>query len=202
MNIIKLDDLELKQVGTEIQLVGALYADQSILYIVPLPDEDVAGMLVKTCNCVETGTSLLSMNEKDWEKFLRQSDLQEVETNQDGRKAIIRKSQRVISQFVSWNVFRRDGYCCRYCGRDNVPLTVDHVDLWEDGGASVEENLVTACKRCNKARGRTPYAEWIESESYGRLRCELPHAADRLNCALVDKLSYLKSLRVSKQRSR
>ena len=58
-------------------------------------------------------------------------------------KAVIRKCQRNIEQGVSWNVFRRDGYACRYCGNKEVPLTVDHLVLWEESGPSTEANLVS-----------------------------------------------------------
>ena len=59
---------------------------------------------------------------EDWKKVLRQTDLLETEVlalSEDGKltKAILRKSQRQIEARISWNVFRRDGYRCRYCGR-------------------------------------------------------------------------------------
>lgn len=54
-------------------------------------------------------------------------------------------------------VFERDQYLCRYCGRDDYPrdwLVLEHVD---PDGPTTEENLVTACRSCNKLKGpRTP----------------------------------------------
>jgi 5-methylcytosine-specific restriction endonuclease McrA len=48
------------------------------------------------------------------------------------------------------NLFKRDGYCCVYCGDDNRKhLTLDHVIPQSKGGKDTWENLVTACKRCN-----------------------------------------------------
>jgi 5-methylcytosine-specific restriction endonuclease McrA len=56
-------------------------------------------------------------------------------------------------------VFERDNFTCRYCGSDDYPrgwLVVDHVIPAPDG-PTVEENLVTACRPCNKRKGdRTP----------------------------------------------
>jgi 5-methylcytosine-specific restriction endonuclease McrA len=55
------------------------------------------------------------------------------------------------------NVVRRDGNMCQYCGKSNVPLTVDHILPKARGGSDTWENLVTACVRCNNKKGdRTP----------------------------------------------
>jgi 5-methylcytosine-specific restriction endonuclease McrA len=55
------------------------------------------------------------------------------------------------------NVLRRDGHRCQYCGRNDVPLTVDHVQPKAHGGDESWENLVAACVRCNNRKGdRTP----------------------------------------------
>jgi len=55
------------------------------------------------------------------------------------------------------NILRRDGHRCMYCGRGDVPLTVDHVLPISRGGDESWENLVTACVSCNNRKGdRTP----------------------------------------------
>jgi 5-methylcytosine-specific restriction endonuclease McrA len=54
-------------------------------------------------------------------------------------------------------VFRRDGYCCQYCGRPSAHLTLDHVLPKKYGGQYEWENLVSACPQCNRRKGsRTP----------------------------------------------
>lgn len=54
------------------------------------------------------------------------------------------------------NVFKRDRFCCQYCGTPR-DLTLDHVVPRSKGGRSTWTNLVTACKRCNAIKGdRTP----------------------------------------------
>ncbi len=55
------------------------------------------------------------------------------------------------------NILRRDGHRCLYCGRGDVPLTVDHVLPLSRGGEETWENLVSACVKCNNKKGdRTP----------------------------------------------
>jgi 5-methylcytosine-specific restriction endonuclease McrA len=55
------------------------------------------------------------------------------------------------------NILRRDGYKCTYCGRSDIPLTVDHVVPKARGGDDSWENLITACTICNNKKGdRTP----------------------------------------------
>lgn len=55
------------------------------------------------------------------------------------------------------NILRRDGHKCQYCGRSDLPLTVDHVIPKSKGGKDTWENLVTACIKCNNKKGdRTP----------------------------------------------
>ena len=87
----------------------------------------------------------------------------------NSQKIVLRKSQRVIDQNVSWNVFRRDGYKCVYCGKDYVPLTVDHLVLWQDMGNTTENNLVSSCKKCNTTRGTKSIPDFLESSYYKAL---------------------------------
>jgi len=51
------------------------------------------------------------------------------------------------------NILRRDGHRCMYCGRSDVPLTVDHVIPKARKGEDTWENLVTACVYCNNKKG-------------------------------------------------
>jgi 5-methylcytosine-specific restriction endonuclease McrA len=52
----------------------------------------------------------------------------------------------------------RDGARCTYCrrppgtGEPFSGLTLDHVLPWAHGGTDALENLVLACKACNKAK--------------------------------------------------
>ncbi|MFH1197668.1 MAG: HNH endonuclease [bacterium] len=55
------------------------------------------------------------------------------------------------------NILKRDGHKCAYCGRGDLPLTIDHVIPRARGGEDSWENLVAACLKCNnKKSDRTP----------------------------------------------
>jgi len=54
-------------------------------------------------------------------------------------------------------VFIRDHFTCQYCGRETRELTLDHVVPRSQGGRHTWENVVSACKLCNRKKGgRTP----------------------------------------------
>ena len=57
------------------------------------------------------------------------------------------------------NVFKRDKYCCQYCGIDlcDKTATIDHIIPRSKGGGSTWTNMIAACKSCNLFKGnRTP----------------------------------------------
>lgn len=103
---------------------------------------------------------------EEWGELLNQLDTCNVVVNTGDNKLpkiIVRKTERIIDQHVMWNVFRRDGYRCQYCNANHVPLTIDHVICWEDLGATTENNLITACRKCNKTRGNTEFIKWLST---------------------------------------
>ena len=59
-----------------------------------------------------------------------------------------------LSKRTRFEVFKRDGFACRYCGRSPsaAPLHVDHVIPVAAGGTNKSENLVTACEDCNQGK--------------------------------------------------
>lgn len=60
-----------------------------------------------------------------------------------------------IGRRLRFEILRRDGYTCRYCGAQapDVPLDVDHVIPVALGGPDDPSNLVTSCKPCNAGKG-------------------------------------------------
>jgi hypothetical protein len=188
---IGLCDLNIYDVGNGIQLYGAIYAGKGQVFLLPLPDENPDDLSTEA-------VKILVLTAEEMERFFHQTDV--LDTQGPG-KVILRKSQRQIDQNIAWQVFRRDGYGCRYCGRVDVPLTVDHVIVWEDGGASVAQNLVSACRRCNKLRGNTDYATWLRSGAYQKVSRDLPERGRVLNADLLSQLEYLKQIE-TKPRSR
>lgn len=186
-DIFNLDEMIL-EFGTKLTLSGALFTDIDRAIILMLPDNKVSD---------NTNVEIPHLTLDDWNRILKQLDILEVEVlKNDGhglKKAILRKSARQIEGRVSWKVFKRDGYKCRYCGNDDVPLTVDHLVLWEDGGPSIEENLITACSKCNKARGNRQYKEWLESDYYKEKSKKLDLSTIQKNSYVADTLSKISS---------
>jgi len=181
-------DINIFDVGNIIHQAGALYSDGRKFYLVPFPEVDIENI---------DDQVLLDMNTEQWDKFLRQTDYLEVRIAFPGaEKAIFRKSQRQIKTQVSWNVFKRDHYECRYCGRDDVPLTCDHVILWENGGPDIEDNLISSCKRCNKLRGNMEYQEWMNSDEYKAVSKNLSLINSKTNLDVAFTLGDLSKLTV------
>lgn len=211
-----LTDIDMKELGLSIQMVGAVYGDKDTLYVVTIPGalEPNHRRVLDALPAQDYGTGVqldeiraVHLTHEEWQAFLRQTDLVEVEalvkdpeTKQVG-KAIIRKSERQISQNVSWAVYRRDGFRCRYCGVEDQPLTVDHLITWESGGPSTPENLVASCRKCNGARGETPYAEWLDSPYYRRVSAGLDYQTRFANQALIPTLARIPvSVRTGKRK--
>lgn len=59
-----------------------------------------------------------------------------------------------LSKRLRYEILRRDGNACRYCGAcaPEVTLTVDHVIPTALGGSDQPENLVAACRDCNAGK--------------------------------------------------
>ena len=62
---------------------------------------------------------------------------------------------RSISKALRFEIFKRDGFTCRYCGKQppSVKLVIDHVDPVSKGGTSMPSNLITSCETCNQGKG-------------------------------------------------
>jgi len=187
MTIVNKDYFNLDEMlldfGNGINLAGAVFSDDDRTIILMFPDNEVDYITIPDVSL------------EDWKRILRQTDILETEVLAEDRhglkKAILRKSGRQIDGRISWNVFRRDGYKCRYCGRDDVPLTVDHIVLWEEGGPSIEENLVSACKKCNKKRGNVQYPDWLASQYYLSVSSHIDPATIMENSNLLSTLDSI-----------
>lgn len=66
-----------------------------------------------------------------------------------------KQHRKPISKKVRFEVFKRDGFCCLYCGRTppEVLLELDHVTPVSGGGNNDQDNLVTSCRDCNRGKG-------------------------------------------------
>jgi hypothetical protein len=179
---MKFKELDVYAIGDTIQIAGAIYQGEGKTFLCFFPKEKD-----------DLPLEALEMDIDEWKKFLFQTDVLEVailEKASDGTlaKAIVRKSQRQIDNHMQWAVWRRDQYTCRYCWRNDVPLTVDHLVLWEEGGPTVPENLVSACKKCNKIRGNMQYGDWLKHPYYLRVSKDLSLREKNNNIALLETL--------------
>lgn len=73
--------------------------------------------------------------------------------------------RKPIPKRVRFEVFKRDGFRCTYCGQrpPEVVLVVDHVVPVADGGGDEAENLTTACFTCNSGKGAIPLGRVMPS---------------------------------------
>ncbi len=60
-----------------------------------------------------------------------------------------------ISKRLRFEVFKRDGYTCQYCGASapETVIQVDHIVPVSLGGRDEPANLLTACVACNSGKG-------------------------------------------------
>lgn len=63
--------------------------------------------------------------------------------------------RKAISKKTRFDVFKRDGFACQYCGAHppQSVLQVDHIIPVAEGGQNDPDNLVTACDHCNQGKG-------------------------------------------------
>lgn len=67
-----------------------------------------------------------------------------------------RADRQAIPKRLRFEVFKRDAFRCVYCGAtpsDTVLLECDHVEPVAEGGPTEMDNLVTACRNCNRGKG-------------------------------------------------
>lgn len=66
--------------------------------------------------------------------------------------------RKSLSKRIRFDVFKRDGFECQYCGNHPpaVILHVDHLIAVANGGGNEMENLITSCEPCNQGKGARP----------------------------------------------
>lgn len=67
-------------------------------------------------------------------------------------------ARKTIGKKTRFEVLKRDGFRCVYCGRSapDVRLEIDHIVPVVEGGGNEPSNLVTACEDCNSGKGARP----------------------------------------------
>lgn len=66
----------------------------------------------------------------------------------------------MISKKKRFDIFKRDGFKCQYCGRTppDIILEIDHIIPKYEGGKDNIHNYITACFDCNRGKGETSLA--------------------------------------------
>ena len=63
-----------------------------------------------------------------------------------------------ISKKLRFEVFKRDNFCCGYCGRTppEITLEIDHINPKSKGGKNDINNYITSCFDCNRGKRNIP----------------------------------------------
>lgn len=78
--------------------------------------------------------------------------------------------RRYAPRWLREMILARDGFRCRYCKRAvaNENANVDHLKPWP-WGMTERDNLVTSCRPCNQAKGRSDAYRWKrKAGAYGQ----------------------------------
>ncbi len=77
-----------------------------------------------------------------------------------------KRSATALSVRVRFEIFKRDKFTCRYCGRTSpgVILEVDHIVPRANGGTNDPMNLTTSCFECNSGKSDKNLSEIITGE--------------------------------------
>lgn len=105
--------------------------------------------------------------------------------------------RKSISKKTRFEVFKRDGFMCQYCGAHppSVILHVDHIVPLALDGANHIDNYVTACQPCNLGKSATSLAEIPQS-----LKDKAAEVAEReLQLAGYQKVMDEKRLRLEEE---
>lgn len=71
-----------------------------------------------------------------------------------------------LSIRTRFEIFKRDNFMCRYCGRQSpaVVLEVDHIIPLCEGGSDDSVNLTSSCWDCNRGKSGVPLRDVITGE--------------------------------------
>lgn len=103
-----------------------------------------------------------------------------------------------LSKRKRFEVLKREGFCCRYCGRSSpdVVMHVDHVIPLSAGGSHDIDNLIAACEACNLGKGPIKLTETVDWKSVveQRLQQHEDDAWDVIDVLKLDRVGQGKSI--------
>jgi len=88
--------------------------------------------------------------------------------------------RKAISKKTRFEVFKRDGFACQYCGAHppGVLLHIDHIQAVANGGDNDFDNLIAACEPCNLGKGARPLN--VAPESLSAKAARIAEAEEQL----------------------
>lgn len=82
------------------------------------------------------------------------------------------------------------GRQCAYCGKKNVPLTIDHIHPRSRGGSDRVSNLALACMPCNQRKGNRNVAEFLAHDQERLSRIEAQRKTPLQDAAAVNSTRW------------
>ncbi len=139
----------INDIGHLLEINGILFSGDGRAYLCLMPDAKFSPIEV-----------VYPLNAEYWEAVIEASD--NPQYLDATRKVWLRKAQRLISGQVQQQIWARDGFQCMYCHRKmgEVQLTVDHFWPLEMGGKDEPGNYLSACRKCNKEKGKINPETW------------------------------------------
>lgn len=102
--------------------------------------------------------------------------------------------RKPIPKKLRFEVFKRDRFACQYCGRmsPDVILEVDHIKPVVEGGENDILNLVTACRDCNRGKGKTQLCDDTVIKKQQKQLIELAEKKEQNDMMILWKKELLK----------
>jgi HNH endonuclease/Protein of unknown function (DUF1376) len=115
----------------------------------------ITRMPIKKWACVKDGILPLFSKRAWWDNrtAVERGCALRTETGIEGRPAIPKE--------IRCAVVAKDGSVCIYCGDESGPFDLDHRLPWSRGGQHSFDNLVVACRTCNRSKGSRTVEEWL-----------------------------------------
>ena len=104
------------------------------------------------------------------------------------------KKRKSLSKKTRFEVFKRDGFQCAYCGQSppSVVLEVDHIEPISKGGTDDVNNLITACFDCNRGKSNNELNHIIPNIVYSLEMLKEKEAQFKAYHAYIRRIEKLK----------
>ncbi len=94
--------------------------------------------------------------------------------------------RKPLSKKTRFEVFKRDRFTCQYCGKmaPDVILEVDHIKPVAEGGTNKMINLITACRDCNRGKGKRKLSDDVEIKKQQKTLVDLADKREQMEMML------------------